>query len=206
MTNVQLESIRSPFDDPRVASRAVATLIRADAMGLVPRKITCLDDSAIRSLGMGLERAGICRRYLPELDRPTATDPARLAVVLDEICEALDASPAPATEWPALHEVLGAEMLARLVGVSASSARRYLAGTRPIPDAVAVRLHLLALVVADLAGAYNDIGVRRWFDRPRKRLGGSSPARLLAEGWSPDDDGPSRVRELAAGLASSLAT
>ncbi|MDE0419698.1 MAG: hypothetical protein OXK76_02265 [Gammaproteobacteria bacterium] len=206
MTNVQLESVRSPFDDPRVASRAVATLIRADAMGLVPRKITCLDDSAIRCLGMGLERAGICRRYLPELHQPASTDPARLAVVLDEIRDALDASPAPATEWPALHEVLGAEMLARLVGVSASSARRYLAGTRPIPDAVAVRLHFLALVVADLAGAYNDIGVRRWFERPRKRLGGSSPARLLAEDWSPDDDGPSRVRKLAAALASSPAT
>ena len=206
MTNVQLESVRSPFDDPRVASRAVATLIRADAMGLVPRKITCLDDSALRCLGMGLERAGICRRHLPELHRPASTDPARLAVVLDEIRDALDASPAPATEWPALHEVLGAEMLARLVGVSASSARRYLGGTRPIPDAVAVRLHFLALVVADLAGAYNDIGVRRWFERPRKRLGGSSPARLLAEEWSPDDDGPSRLRELAASLASSPAT
>jgi len=100
----------------------------------------------------------------------------------------------------------GAETLARLVGVTASSARRYLAGTRPIPDTVAVRLHFLALVVADLAGAYNDIGVRRWFERPRKRLGGSSPAQLLAEDWSPDDDGPRRLRELAASLASSPAT
>lgn len=198
----------SPFgvhSTTRGSQRAVATLIRADAMGLVSRKITCLDDSAIRCLRMGLERAGIYRCHLPELHRLARTDQARLSDALDEIHEALDASPVPANEWPALHEVLGPKMLAGLVGVSASSARRYLSGTRPTPDAVAVRLHFLALVVADLAGAYNDIGVRRWFERSRKRLGGSSPARLLAEDWSPDDDGPSRVRELAASLASSPA-
>ena len=107
----------------------------------------------------------------------------------------------PATEWPALQEVLGADLLASLVGISASSVQRYLGGARTTPDAVAVRLHFLALVVADLAGAYNDIGVRRWFGRPRKRLGGSSPAQLLAGGWWPDDDGPNRVRELAASNA-----
>ena len=105
-----------------------------------------------------------------------------------------------------MHEILGAELLAGLVGISASSTRRYFAGTRATPDAVAARLHFLALVVADLAGAYNDIGIRRWFERPRKRLGGSAPARLLGEAWWPDDDGPKRVRELAASLASSPAT
>ena len=126
--------------------------------------------------------------------------------MLEEIHEALDESPAPATEWPALHEVLGAELLAGLIGISASSTQRYLAGTRATPDAVAVRLHFLALAVADLAGAYNDIGVRRRFGRPRKRLGGSTPARLLAEGWWPHDDGPNRVRALAAGLAPSPAS
>ena len=206
MTNIQIESVQTPFDDPRIASRAVATLVRADAMGLLSRTITRLDESAIRCLGTGLGRAGICRRFLGELRRPARTDPAHLAAVLEEIHDALDESPVPATEWPALHQVLGADLLVRLVGISASSTRRYLEGARATPDAVAARLHFLALVVADLAGAYNDIGVRRWFERPRKRLGGSSPARLLAEGWWPDDDGPSRVRELAASLASSPAT
>ena len=97
--------------------------------------------------------------------------------------EPLDESPVPANEWPALHKVLGPELLARLVGISASSMRRYLSGIRPTPDAVAARLHFLALVVGDLAGAYNDVGVRRWFERSRQRLGGSAPARLLAEDW-----------------------
>ena len=206
MTNIRIESIRSPFDDPRIASRAVGALSRADAMGLLPRKITSLDDSAIRCLEKGLERAGIGRGFLAELRHPEGSDPARLAALLEKINDAPDESPAPASEWPALHEVLGPELLARLVGISASRMRRYLAGARPTPDGVAARLHFLALIVGDLAGAYNDIGVRRWFERPRKRLAGSAPARLLAEDWWPDDEGPSRVRELAAGLASSPAT
>lgn len=117
-----------------------------------------------------------------------------------------DQSSAPAAEWPALQEVLGSELLAGLVGVTESCARRYVSGARPTPDAIAVRLHFVALVVADLAGAYNDIGVRKWFQRPRTRLDGNTPARLLGANWWPDEDGPKRVRELAASLASSPAT
>ena len=124
-----------------------------------------------------------------------------MAPVLEKMQGALGESPVPTTEWPALQEVLGAELLASLVGISASRVQRYLAGVRAIPDAVAVRLHFLALVVADLAGAYNDTGVRRWFGRPRKRLGGSSPAQLLTGCWWPDEDGPNQVRELAASNA-----
>ena len=123
-----------------------------------------------------------------------------------ETSETLDETPAPVPEWLSMYEVPGPELLARLLGVSASSTRCYLAGARATPDVVAVRLHFLALVVADLAGAYNDIGVRRWFERPRKRLGGSAPVRLLGDGWKPGDDGPKRVEELAASLASSSAT
>ena len=206
MSNIQIESVRHPFDDPRVASMALNALIRADAMGLLSRKITCLDDSAIRCLGTGLERAGICRRYLAELRGGAGWDVKRLSGVLEDIQNALGESPVPATEWPALQGVLGAELLTSLVGASASSVRRYLAGARATPDAVAGRLHFLALVVADLVGAYNDVGVRRWFGRPRKRLGGRSPTQLLGGCWWPDDDGPNQVRDLAASLAGSPAT
>ena len=89
MSNVQIESVRHPFDDPRIASKAITALIRADAMGLLPRKITCLDDSAIRCLGTGLERADICRRFLPELRRGAGVDPAHLSGVLEEVQDAL---------------------------------------------------------------------------------------------------------------------
>ena len=114
-------------------------------------------------------------------------------------------SPAPAHEWPALQDLLGLESLAELLGISISSARRYAARARRTPDSVADRLHFLALVVVDLAGAYNDVGVRRWFHRRRSRLGGRAPVELLRGRWRPDDDGPRRVQDLARALGPSPA-
>ena len=90
--------------------------------------------------------------------------------------------------------------------MSPSSVVRYAAGRRPTPDEAAGRLHQLALIVGDLAGAFNDIGVRRWFDRPRELLGGKTPAQLLGRNWSPDGVGPRRVRALAEGLIAASAT
>lgn len=103
-------------------------------------------------------------------------------------------------------KLLGSDLLARLIGVSAVSIRRYAAGTRPTPDEVAARLHFLALVVGDLAGAYNDIGIRRWFDRMRTLLGNKTPAQLLTRKWRPEDPGPQQVRQLAHALVASPAT
>ena len=206
MTNLHIQSIRSPFDHPRVASAAITALSRADAMGLLSRQITCLDDSAMLRLETGMAEAGIGQAFLSELHSLPSSDPARLSALLEKINEALDASPIPSREWPALQGILGLDLLARLLSVSQSSARRYLSGTRTTPDVVADRLHFLALLVGDLGGAYNDIGIRRWFDRPRKLLGGSTPARSLGKSWLPDDRGPQRVRDLARALASSPST
>ena len=150
-------------------------------------------------------------RQAPSALRKSGTFPARLIITqaadrVGSMANALDQPPATTAEWPALQEVLGPELLAGLIGVSASSTRRYVSGTHPTPDAIAVRLHFVALVVADLAGAYNEVGVWRWFQRPWTRLDGNTPARLLGADWWPDDDGPKRVRELAARLACSHAT
>ena len=76
----------------------------------------------------------------------------------------------------------------------------------PPPYVVAARLHFLAFVVGDLAGAYNEIGVRRWFERRRTRLDGNTPAQALGDEWLPEDDAPCRVRELARAHASPPAT
>ena len=82
MTNAQIESVRSPFDDPRIASRAVATLIRADAMGAAASQ-----GHLSRRLGQArfwsLGRAGICRSFLGELRHPTGMDPAHFGTVLE---------------------------------------------------------------------------------------------------------------------------
>lgn len=113
---------------------------------------------------------------------------------------------AQVSEWPALSRSLGFGLLSDLLGVSRSSVRRYAAESRTTPHSVAARLHFLAVVVGDLAGAYNEIGIRRWFDRPRTDLRGKSPAQVLAGGWSPEDEAAARVRTLAGTLGFSQAT
>ena len=109
---------------------------------------------------------------------------------------------APNSEWRSVARVFDAEHLAPLLGISVSSLRRYQAGTRSTPDDVAARLHFLAMVISDLAGAYNDIGIRRWFQRERTPLDDKTPAAMLTGEWSPEDEGPGRVRQLAQALVS----
>jgi len=119
---------------------------------------------------------------------------------------ALEASPVPKFEWAGLARVFPPEDLATLLHISASSLKRYEHGERTTPDAVAARLHFLALVVGDLAGSYNDIGIRRWFQRKRTLLDNRAPAAILAADWDPDDEGPMRVRALARSLTTLSAT
>lgn len=109
-------------------------------------------------------------------------------------------SPVPERELAELWRILGPEPLAALVGVSVVSLRRYVAGERPAPDIVAARGHWLALVASDLAGTYNEIGIRRWFERPRAQLEGRSPTQALGQGWDPDDPSAIRVAALASAL------
>src|SRR2546428_3487 len=92
------------------------------------------------------------------------------------------------------------------ITVPMSSLKRYQSGGRAPPDDVAARLHFLALAVGDLAGSYNVIGVRRWFQRKRSLLDGRAPVALLKGNWDPDDEGPMRVRQLARELVSLSAT
>lgn len=105
-----------------------------------------------------------------------------------------------------MRAILGDVLLAQLCGISEVSLRRYAAGARTTPDLAAQRLHALALIVAVLRGAYNDYGIRRWFQRPRAQLGGHSPADLLGADWTPDTPEVRQLRELAAALTGSPAT
>ena len=117
--------------------------------------------------------------------------------MIQQVNKALDASPAPASEWAEVLRVLGPALLARLLGISVVSLRRYRAGARATPDDVVARLQTLALMVGDLAGAYNGAGIHRWFVRPRTMLGNRAPDDILTAGWQPEDPGPRQVRDLA---------
>lgn len=102
-----------------------------------------------------------------------------------------------------MRETLGDELLAKLLDVSATSLRRYAEGERTTPDPIAARLYALAMIISDLAGGYNERGMRRWFLRPRPQLDGRSPADLMAGGFDPDSETVGRVRDLAAWLVGS---
>ncbi len=176
-------------------------------MGLLPEgSITRLDLREWERVATHVTRAGVANGILAERFGSAAPEPSRFRAMLEHVNDALGASPVPASEWPAMQRVLGVDLLARLLGVSTVSLRRYMAGARGTPDDVAVRLHALALMVGDLAGAYNDTGIRRWFARPRAALGNRAPVEVLTAGWRPDDPGPLQVSDLANALTASPAT
>jgi hypothetical protein len=89
------------------------------------------------------------------------------------------------------------ELLATLLGIGAVSVRRYAKGERSCSDAVAVRLHWLALVIEQLEGSYNAYDIRRWFQRPRAALGGQAPIDCLQGSWDPDDAAVQPILALA---------
>ena len=105
-----------------------------------------------------------------------------------------------------IRDLFAIDDLARLVRVSPASLRRYASGSRPTPDAVAARLHFLARVVAELKGAYNEVGIRRWFYRKRTALLGKSPGQILTGEWNPESRTARSVLDLARSLTFSPAT
>ncbi|HUE88288.1 MAG TPA: hypothetical protein VMO26_19610 [Vicinamibacterales bacterium] len=185
---------------------AIEAWRRAGAMGLVSPDAASSDSPDLAHLLQQLREAGIAR--LPAMRLATAVSPstAEAEKVLRFVIAALDASPVPSYEWPAVSRVLDADQLGALLNISPASLRRYAAGERKTPDEVAARLHHLALIVGDLAGAYNDVGVRRWFHRARTALNGRTPAALLSGDWNPDEEEPRKVRELARSLVTMSAT
>ncbi|MGA2741334.1 MAG: hypothetical protein ABSG65_28340 [Bryobacteraceae bacterium] len=205
---IQIESAKDPFTSPRVAFQAITALGRADAMGLLPvdAHIATLDLPSFRIVVRHIHRAGIARNIQLELLDGPANSEAGLERTLEHLNIALEESPAPEFEWNRLTEVLGLELLSRLLGISGSSVRRYKAAARTTPDDIAAKLHFLSLIVGDLSGAYNEIGVRQWFERRRAQLDGRTPLDRLKANWKPDQPGPRSVQDLARALTASPAT
>jgi hypothetical protein len=208
MSTLHVLSVLRPLDRPQSAARVATALRRAEAMGLLATPqgpVEHLDLAGLSELLRPVADAGIARQPLADLAAAGDSVP-RVSRALDRLIDALDVSPRPEREWERVESVLGPELLAGLLHLSESSLRRYRAGARATPDDVAGRLHFLALLISDLAGAYNDLGIRRWFERPRTRLGGVSPRGLLAEGWSEHGPAAEELRRLAESLVAAPAT
>src|SRR5438093_13560860 len=118
---LRIRSVGEPFTSPRLALKGTVALARADAMGLLEERDEglALDATIFGRLAARLRKAGIGGTVVPTLTAVTK-EPALFEQCLDQLNDALEASPVPS------------------------------------------RLHWLALIVGDLAGAYNEIGTRQW--------------------------------------------
>jgi len=202
MSDIRVESVSDPFTNPGLARLAARVIAFASTMGLVSEAIRTLDPKTWKTVLGSLRKAGLLRAA-PVL---TLSSGKALESELSRLYETIEDSPLPEAEWTPMRDVLGDDMLPKLLGISRPSVHRYATGERKTPQDVAERLHVLALIVSDLAGSYNDYGIRRWFERPRAQLGGRAPKTLLKKGWGPDDEGVRRVRALAAALLGAGAT
>jgi transcriptional regulator with XRE-family HTH domain len=144
----------------------------------------------------GFARWGVGRHIRPLSD---PTDASTLGATSEALLLAVEESPMPEAEWTPISETLG-EDLARLLNISSSSLARYRSGERATPDVVAARLHFIAMTVSDLAGSYNEFGIRRWFKRPRSALQGKAPEEVLSRGWTVEDGEVLQVRDLSRSL------
>ncbi len=213
MTEIRFDAVSDPPALLPLAHKLAGLFTRSAAMGLLTGPtITRLDAAAVGRLVKSLQRHGIARTagvglapLMVKGARPLNAVAARsLEQRIDQVAEALEASAAPLAEWPAMRQVFGDEMLGELLVLSLSSLKRYAAGQRTTPAPVVARLHWLAMLVADLAGAYNNFGIQRWFARPRAQLGGVSPRALLGEQWQADGEPAQRLRQLASALSGAL--
>jgi hypothetical protein len=208
MADIRIRAVRDPLATPYLTRAALLTIGRAAAMGLLPEPqvIETLDLDTLKAVARRLNEVGVAPAPVAELATWSHGDPKRLGLLLEQVDRALLDSPVPQREWGELVRVLGEPLLAALAGVSRTSLRRYAAGRRATPDGVAGRLHHVALVVGNLAGSYNDYGIRRWFERTRAQLDGRSPRAILKGAWSPDAAGPAKVLALAESLLGAPAT
>jgi hypothetical protein len=188
----------SPFEEEDLYPRATRFLRRADSMGLLEEPIQELSWEVLSKVARTLSKRGLARDVAARL----AAVPSRDEFVryLDAASLALDESPVPVAELGKLNSVLGHELLAGLLEISAASLQRYQKGEREAPDVIAERAHFLTSVIAALEGTYNEFGVRRWFERPRSVFNGQTARKLLSRRWTPSDDSARRVLDAAESL------
>lgn len=208
MATIQITSTSAPFNHPEIARSAAGVISTADAMGLLEDlEIRRLDLDSFREVVGKIAEAGIGTEIQAALSSARAEiDRKQIADLLHWLATIMEESPVPEHEWSSLDNLFGTDRLAHLLSVSPVSVRRYRAGARETPDELAARLHFLATLVGDLAGAYNQFGIRRWFERPRTALDGKTPGEVLQGPWQADSTGIRRLRGLARSLTGSPAT
>jgi hypothetical protein len=202
MTLLQITSVVAPLNRPSLLAVATGLVRRALGLGLLAdrERIDRLDLELIRSIAREASKAGVGQDTALALLEAKPSAPARLRSLIARLEGQLVESPVPQRELRELARIYEPADLASLLGTSPASLRRYAAASRTVPDPVAARVHFVALVTSDLAGSYNEFGLRRWWGRPRTALGGRSPRDVLAGAWDPDSKDARIVAELARAL------
>ena len=197
---LRFRSAEPPFSETAVAGQAVRLLALIEALGLwePAQLIEVLDGDVFAAALSSTAAAGVAPSAIFDWQGYSDKAPEEFARWISTVRDDLAASPVPERELPKLDLLFSTDRLAKAVGVADSSLRRYLAGGRHVPDEVANRAHLLARIVGDLAGSYNERGIRRWFERARAQLDDRAPQDILTGPWSPDDPDVARVAALAA--------
>jgi hypothetical protein len=208
MAIVRIDAVSDPFtlEDADLVSSAMDALLFMESMGLLSADVDRLDRDTLQDIAETAARAGIAQTDAARLMSEKELDPAKVRAFLERLGDSLRESPMPELELASLLDLFPHDELGTLLGASESSLRRYASGARRPPDDIAARAHYLSIVVGYLRGAYNDIGVRRWFGRRRTLLDGRTPAQLLRGKWTPDSEGAQRVRDLARALTAAPAT
>ena len=211
MKNIRISSVSPQYAKPALLGLILPLLTKSAAMGLLPAAaIQEITPQTLRVVLDALQGSGLIKtqraRLQPLLDSKRSDPPQSVVTALAETLDAIEHSPTPEREWSTMREVFGEEQLAELTSVSVSSLKRYLKAERPTPGDVADRLHYLAMIVADLSGSYNELGIQRWFERPRAQLENKSPRRLLGADWNPGSPAAQRIRDLAKSLSAAGAT
>lgn len=177
-----------PVSEPTVlsldAARAGVLAVRlAEVMGLFERpEGRRIDRDMVGQAIDAVAGAGLAEQAAA---RPDARGPGDETILA--FLGALIESPRPAAEIARLSTIFGYPALGRLVGASVPSLRRYGGEDRRTPDAIAQRVHLVALLTAILRGSFNEFGIRRWFERPHPALDGRVPGDLVARAADPAD-------------------
>ncbi len=173
VSKLRLHSVKAPFDASPVAGEAARLLCRAEASGMwdPPSLVTRLDSDVFGQALKGIADCGIATSRVLEWTTYAEKGSDDFGIWIRGIRSQLDENPVPSREMPKLAEVLGPE-LKDLLGISNSAMQRYRHESRDVPDDVAWRGHVLAGIVGDLAGSYNERGIRGWFKRRRPQLGG----------------------------------
>jgi hypothetical protein len=206
MAAIRISTVEPPLNDPALVMPAIRLVRRALGLGLLSEggPVEQLSLELVRRIareattaGIGIDASASLLHGSLQANRLGAS---HLADLIERLEDSLAQSPLPSREVPELLRVFDREELSELIGTTPVSLGRYLSGSRAWPDELATRIHWLALVVSDLQGAYNDFGIRRWFNRVRPQLDGRSPRQTLGADWDPGNPTVERVRQLAASL------